>query len=108
MAHIEDDTPIRLQHLRRLDLQPGDTLIVTAPGTSMMQAQQLDEWLRNNGFVPDGVKLVVFPGGTEVGVMHAGRRPGGDDSHAKAGRRLADELGVTQLDPPDPLGPEQP
>lgn len=69
VAHLDEDTLIRLQHLRRLDLEPGDTLVVTAPGTSMTQAQTLEAWLREQGFVPDGVKLAVFPGGTEVGVL---------------------------------------
>lgn len=118
MTSIEDGLPIRLQHLRSLDLRPGDTLIVTAHSTSVPVMRELRDYIEAMQVVPDGVTLAVLPAGTEVGVL----RPGGGngsgrsetlDTRTASGtvareaevRRLTEELGVHSLVPPDPWGP---
>lgn len=63
----EQPEPIQLGDVRRLDLRPGDRLAVIAP-PELDTLQQL-AWFRSAVNDQVDVPVVVFPHGTELGVV---------------------------------------
>jgi hypothetical protein len=62
--------PIGVESIRRLDVKPGETLVVTLP-----EGTRREDWtlVRDalTEYLPDGAKLLVVSGNVDLGVISA-------------------------------------
>lgn len=65
---MADEELIKIEHLRRVDVQPGDRFVLTShePLSSETCARIQEIWKR---FIGGDVPLLILPEGFEVGVL---------------------------------------
>jgi hypothetical protein len=68
--------PIQIEDVKRLDVQPGDRLLVKVPATfTAPEVARLAEVLRSE--LGDGIKFVIAPAGIDVSVIRPVGEPDG-------------------------------
>lgn len=61
---------IEVESIKRLDVKPGETLVVTLPESAEPRDMQAIR-IAMEGHVPDGVRLLIVSHSVELGVISA-------------------------------------